>query len=124
MAEKQSFKGNAALERILGKNAPSRSESSIELKNQIEETDVYDDGVEEAPVERELPHIASPKKKRGPVPAATPYKHKSYYVREEQHEALRLRAVRDSRLDISGHLRAALDLYLAKDIEDVRNKQF
>lgn len=51
-----------------------------------------------------------------------PYVHKSYYITKEQEKALKLRAFEDDELDLSGHVRAALEMYLEKQLDSIRNK--
>lgn len=48
--------------------------------------------------------------------------HKSFDITPEQHKALKQRAINDDSLNLSGHLRAALDAYLEHELAELKNK--
>ena len=59
------------------------------------------------------------KKRRGPAPMEIPHVGVRFCITPRQREALRIKAFKDPSLDKSGHVRAALETYLAEELKEV-----
>lgn len=74
-----------------------------------------------------IPPSKQAKKKPDPKPVNESQKeifiHKAYDITTDQYKALKLRAINDSNLNLSGHLRAALDAYLKPELEMLRSSK-
>ena len=77
----------------------------------------------EPPAEVRSPIVPRSGRRPKPENAIPKYVHKSYYITKEHVQALKRRAYFDDGLDLSGHLRAALDQYLADDLEALRKER-
>lgn len=107
------------------KKTPDTTKSSPEHSEQSASSPTPLDNKQSKYIEKEVQgNIETLGKKRRGRPQSdnkdSPYVHKAYYITPEHVKALRRRAYLDDSLDLSGHVRAALDLYLADDLEAIR----
>ncbi len=70
------------------------------------------------------PSVSGPDKAGAKASKRVDHIGRKFYLTPEIYSALNRRAYREPDLDLSAHVRAALELYLAEDLTALRNGQF